>query len=611
MRSHLVWAVLLCTLAAAQTPPADLRGIYVFTNDVSQISATTAKNITSALGIPGMDGIMVVIGWDAIEPAMGQYQWATLDQWISQGISSGKKIGLSINAGSSTPAWLFQAAPTGAGAKALKFTISPHGGATGLCQSLTMAAPWDSAFLARWDSILAAVAAHLQSAGTYKAITHVRLTGINRTTEETRLPAETAQSTGLACVSDAIGIWQQAGYKPSLLLSAWDKITASFLKSFPDKSFSVSIIPTNPFPPIAEDGTVLKAPLPDENLPLLTLGSQKFPGHLVVMFDFLMPGEAASPDVVSAAQSLGTLAAFQTNEYFGQTGGGAACSEPVTNPTPCTAATFLQLLDTGIYPLGQSNPLRAQFIEVFHANATAFPDDITQGHYQLIPPVISTGGVVHAATYQQALAPGLLASVFGSSFALAAASASGLPLPQSLGLISATVNGKAAPFVYAGGNQVNVQIPYETVPGSATVQVTADGVASPAVTVQVSAVAPGLFVYGSNHAAAQNQDYSTNSTTNGAAAGSVVILYATGQGALDNPIATGAAAPASPFSKPLASVTATIGGQPAPVQFAGMAPGFVGLFQLNVQVPQLKAGDYPVVITVGGQQSNAPLITVK
>jgi hypothetical protein len=77
-------------------------------------------------------------------------------------------------------------------------------------------------------------------------------------------------------------------------------------------------------------------------------------------------------------------AAFQTNEYFGSTGQGAACSEPVTNPTPCTAPTFLTMLQTGIYPLGQGHNLRAQYIEVFPANANAFPDDILQAHLALL-----------------------------------------------------------------------------------------------------------------------------------------------------------------------------------------------------------------------------------
>ena len=384
MTKHFLLALLVCAPALAQSTP-DLRGIYVYTNDVASIAAPVESAINSSLRVPGMDGIAIVIGWSDVEPAMGQYQWTLLDQWIGNAIAAGKKIDLVIMAGASTPSWLFQPAPAGAGATALNFTISPHSGATGKCQSETLAPPWDTAFLKQWDALLAAAAAHLKSVGTYDFITLVRLTGINRTTEELRLPAETPQSTGLACVSDAVQTWQQAGYRPALLLHAWDSITASFQKSFPDKPFSVSIIPTNPFPPIGDDGSILKAPLPDENLPLLTLGSQRFPGRFVVQFDFLMPGEAASADVISAAQNPGTLAAFQTNEYLGSIGQGAACSEPVTNPTPCTDATFLQLLETGIFPLGRSNPLRAQYIEVFAANANAFPDDIFQAHNELRP----------------------------------------------------------------------------------------------------------------------------------------------------------------------------------------------------------------------------------
>jgi hypothetical protein len=183
-------------------------------------------------------------------------------------------------------------------------------------------------------------------------------------------------------VSNAITTWQQAGYRPSLVLQGWSAILGSFLKSFPDKSFSVSLIPTSSaFPAIAEDGSIITGARPDLTQMLLTSASQTFPGHVVVQFDFLMPGQAVSPDVILAAQNLGTLAAFQTNEYLG--GQGAACSEPVTNPTPCTDATFLQLLETGIYPLGRSNSLRSQYIEVFHDNASTFPDDIELAHLDL------------------------------------------------------------------------------------------------------------------------------------------------------------------------------------------------------------------------------------
>jgi hypothetical protein len=333
--------------------------------------------------VPGVDGLVLVISWSAIEPSMGQYQWSTLDQWVQQSIAAGKKIDLTITAGSDTPSWLFQAAPGGGGAQPLTFTISPHSGATGVCDSETIARPWDAAFLSQWDAMLVALSAHLKAIGAYGLINLLRLTGINRTTDELRVPAETAQSTGLACVSDAVTEWRQAGFKPSLLLQAWDALTSSFQKSFPDKSFSVAIIPQNAFPPIAEDGSVIKGTVPDQNAALLSLASGKFAGRLVVQFNFLMPGEGASPVVIQSAQTLGTMAAFQTNNYFGSTGQGAACSEPVTNPTPCTAQTFLALLQTGIYPLGADQSLRAQYIEVFPANANAFASDILGAHDEL------------------------------------------------------------------------------------------------------------------------------------------------------------------------------------------------------------------------------------
>lgn len=384
--SALLLVALSIPLPLCAQKPADVRGIYVYSSDVSQIAKGYANGVTASLAVPGVDGIVLVISWSSLEPAMGQYQWTTLDQWIHLAASAGRKIDLTITAGADTPSWLFQTAPAGPGATPIQFTISPHSGATGVCQSETIATPWDNAFLSRWDSLLAAVAAHLKSTGTYGNVTLLRITGINRTTDELRLPAETPQSAGLACVSDAVSTWQHAGYRPSLLLAGWDRLTSSFQKSFPDKSFSIAIIPQNAFPPIAEDGSVIKGTPPDANQPLLALASHKFTGRLVVQFNFLMPGEAASPVVVQAAQTLGTMAAFQTNNYFGSTGQGAACSEPVTNPTPCTLATFLDLLRTGIYPLGQSNPLRAQYLEVFPANVNAFPFDIFAAHDELAPP---------------------------------------------------------------------------------------------------------------------------------------------------------------------------------------------------------------------------------
>ena len=84
----------------------------------------------------------------------------------------------------------------------------------------------------------------------------------------------------------------------------------------------------------------------------------------------------------------------------------------------------------------------------------------------------------------------------------------------------------------------------------------------------------------------------------------------TGGGELDNKVATGVGAPSSPLSRLLQPITATIGGQPATISFAGLTPGFVGLIQVNLVVPALASGSYPVVLKANAFTSNAPLITV-
>ena len=170
-RKTLLLIAWLASHALAQT---DVRGIFVYTNDVALITNATASQLTQSFSIPGVDGAAIVIGWDAVEPSLGQYQWTLLDQWIAQLTALGKKIDLVVPAGSAIPSWLFLPPPAGAGAQELQFTITPHGGATSVCQADNIAAPWDPAFLKQWDSMLAALSAHLHTTGTYNAATLVR-----------------------------------------------------------------------------------------------------------------------------------------------------------------------------------------------------------------------------------------------------------------------------------------------------------------------------------------------------------------------------------------------------------------------------------------------------
>jgi uncharacterized protein (TIGR03437 family) len=108
-----------------------------------------------------------------------------------------------------------------------------------------------------------------------------------------------------------------------------------------------------------------------------------------------------------------------------------------------------------------------------------------------------------------------------------------------------------------------------------------------------------------------NQDGSVNGPDHTAAPGSPLAVYATGLGVVDPPVATGAPASAVTLSKVTAEVTATVGGQPATVLFAGLAPGYAGLYQVNLTVPQLAPGDYQVQISAGGVASNTATVSVR
>lgn len=221
--------------------------------------------------------------------------------------------------------------------------------------------------------------------------------------------------------------------------------------------------------------------------------------------------------------------------------------------------------------------------------------------------------VTDGASFAGNVSPGSLATVFGTNLAAASASASAVPLPTTLGDVTVAVNGQAVPLLYVSALQINFQLPYQTPLGHASVVVNNGSVSSARFLFNVTAAAPGIFSSptGAPHAAAVNPGVAANDPGHPAAPGSVITVYLTGQGPLDNPVPTGAAAPLTPVSKATLPFSATIAGQDAFVQFLGLTPDYVGLAQANVVVPSgLTNGDYPLVITVGSVASKAATISV-
>ena len=401
------------TATSTRAGPIEPRGIYVYSEHLAKFE----QELAQALAVPGVDGLTLLLGWDSIEPDKDSYDWTLLDQWMSTAMSSGKNVILAIRAGQDTPCWLFQSPQCGdgyanayAGATPLAFLVSPREGiGQSKCNPVTIAAPWDPVFLNEWDSLLSHVAEHLKSTGAYDALISLRLSGINRTTAELRLPAEILDS---PCVINSVQTWltQTPPYRPARLLKAWDDLTSSYLKNFPDKYFGVEIIPTAsgtldleyPFPAIDNKGCVYQPPwptdrkdpnfnagtclntdtAPDQNKPLLDLSSQKFAGRLSVSYQNLDLRTTASPYPVYAAQTWGTTIGYQVNDYnnFQRT----ACSGGTAHPGSCDSATYQKLLEVGIYPLGQDNDLRAIYIEVLPPDVISFPDAIQQAHNELL-----------------------------------------------------------------------------------------------------------------------------------------------------------------------------------------------------------------------------------
>lgn len=232
---------------------------------------------------------------------------------------------------------------------------------------------------------------------------------------------------------------------------------------------------------------------------------------------------------------------------------------------------------------------------------------------RLPTPFTATAGVVNAASGLPSIAPGSLISIYGVDLAAGSGAAGSIPLPTSLNETSVTINGVLAPLLFTSPTQINAQVPFETPVGNATLVAVVAGQKSAAVTFNVTATGPGVLMQPqSNHAVAQNySDWSVNAPQNAAAPGQYVVVYLTGQGLVDNPVATGAAPPASPPSVPLAAAQAKIGGSAADIQFLGLAPGLVGVSQMNLLIPVVGAGEQLLEVSIGGVAANTSTLSVQ
>jgi uncharacterized protein (TIGR03437 family) len=214
------------------------------------------------------------------------------------------------------------------------------------------------------------------------------------------------------------------------------------------------------------------------------------------------------------------------------------------------------------------------------------------------------GGASNAASGQQAYAPGMILSVYGTAMGDFIQSAGTIPLPQFLAGFEASVNNVTAPIYYVSPGQVNIQIPYETEPGITTLTV-----GNPYVNVnynlKIVAAAPGIFM----------SNGFTAAPFSSAARGQITTLFITGEGQVSPSLTDGttpsSSTPTTRLPKPKLPVSLTVGGQNATIDFIGIPSGLVGVTQINYEVPATTPlGVQPVIVTVGTVASQAANLTV-
>jgi uncharacterized protein (TIGR03437 family) len=275
-------------------------------------------------------------------------------------------------------------------------------------------------------------------------------------------------------------------------------------------------------------------------------------------------------------------------------------------------------------------PQRVSPSGTYVATITAFevlPNGVPFGNQIDIPvtlngrgdvPIVSAG-VFNAASFlpDTPVAPGSLLTIFGSKLATGSTGQAGQqPYPSDLGGTEVLLGGKSLPLLYASDGQINAQAPYDlplNVPTQIVVQ--RSGALSVPQTVSVAPAQPAVFTKDqSGHGQGVIVNGITNQLADGGApvkAGDIVVIYCTGLGAVNPSQAPGTAATGpTPTVQP---VSVTIGGQNASVAYAGLTPGYAGLYQVNATVPDgVTAGSaVPVVLSTAGQTSPPVTIVVR
>ncbi len=346
--------------------------------------------------------------------------------------------------------------------------------------------------------------------------------------------------------------------------------------------------------------------------------------HAASDFDmFVVNNNLLNPSLVEVAQLDSSIGSASGAAFSGQTGFRTTATttpgapgiieninpsagitllptEMVEEPLLSTSSSISQFTRT-LAPLADQSALVSLTVSGF----TLLPWDYAAA---VAPPVVNS--VVNAADFTQGIAPGGLIALLGSQLNSTTLSSAASPWPTILGDSCLMVNGAPIPMNYVSNSQINAQLPFD-VDGSATLVLHTRGGTSPSVNLTIEPNAPAVFRSGSAGplkgvpTIVRGSNNQVVTLSNPIHPKDTIYIYATGLGIVTPQVATGAPGPSKPRAVAIAQPTVTLGGVALDLEYAGLAPGMVGVDLIEVKVEgKIPTGlSVPLVIYQGGAET--------
>jgi uncharacterized protein (TIGR03437 family) len=220
-------------------------------------------------------------------------------------------------------------------------------------------------------------------------------------------------------------------------------------------------------------------------------------------------------------------------------------------------------------------------------------------------PYFAPWALVNAASHQAGISPGCLATLYGVNFSGGAAARAAFPWPDKLAEASVSLDGRPVPLLFVSDQQINFLVPAGLRPGTAELVVSTPLGPSPTARVALDAVSPGIFfVPATGLGAVQVAGSGQTTAQSPARQGDFIEIYATGLGPVHSE---------SGFQRTDLNPEVSIAGVRATeLNYSGLAPGWLGLYQVNARIPSgVPAGLQPLSLSIGGKQSNEVKIQIR